>query len=247
MPPAAAAPASAGCTCRGAAAVGERNKGGRDRREMFRRSRVHACGAGALCWRMPCQPVACHGAAAAPAPNWAPAVAPALPGRLPRLQTAAARCGAKGWPCAAPPPMRRRCRHPPPPRPPPHRPTCLARSSSSLIWLLTSTPFSSATCRTCGGFRAGTGSRSARRRRRRRPSPHRVVVRPGRPPGPRTSLMRLSSSTRGFSKSRTVVLDAFSLTGPKRDRMDCSHSRPPWRTSRGLGTSGGSALPLARA
>lgn len=35
-------------------------------------------------------------------------------------------------------------------------PTCLARSSSSLIWLLTSTPFSSATCRTCRQRNSGT-------------------------------------------------------------------------------------------
>ena len=89
-----------------------------------------------------------------------------------------------------------------------------------------------------GVQRHPTAARAAATRR----APHPVVVRP------RTSLMRLSSSTRGFSKSSTVVLDAFSLTGPNRDRMDCSHSRPPCRTppSRGLGTSGGSApaLPL---
>ena len=116
--------------------------------------------------------------------------------------------------------------------------TCLARSSSSLIWLLTSTPFSSATCRTCSSS-SGSASRVGEPARAssgggggacgrvfRAPLP--AACSPPAPPC-RTSLMRLSSSTRGFSKSSTVVLEALSLTGPNRDRMDCSHSRPPAR------------------
>jgi hypothetical protein len=41
-----------------------------------------------------------------------------------------------------------------------------------------------------------------------------------------TSLMRLSSSSRGFSNSRVVMFCARSVAGPKRDRMEASHSLP---------------------
>jgi hypothetical protein len=41
-----------------------------------------------------------------------------------------------------------------------------------------------------------------------------------------TSMMRLSSSSSGFSKSRVVMFCARSVAGPKRDRMVSSHSRP---------------------
>ncbi len=47
----------------------------------------------------------------------------------------------------------------------------------------------------------------------------------------------MSSSSSGFSKSSTVGLWVFSLTGPKRDRMVSSHSRLPDLLS--LGASGG--------
>lgn len=52
-----------------------------------------------------------------------------------------------------------------------------------------------------------------------------------------TSLILLSSSSSGFSKSRTVGLGVFSLTGPKRDRIVSSHSLLPDLLS--LGASGG--------
>lgn len=42
-----------------------------------------------------------------------------------------------------------------------------------------------------------------------------------------TSLMRLSSSANGFSKSRTAVFSPFSAIGSNRESMVCSHSLPP--------------------
>lgn len=51
-----------------------------------------------------------------------------------------------------------------------------------------------------------------------------------------TSLIRLSSSTRGFSKSSTVVFCARSVIGPKRENKVCNHSRPPLGP---FGASGG--------
>lgn len=55
-------------------------------------------------------------------------------------------------------------------------------------------------------------------------------------------MMRLSSSTSGFSKSSTVIFDAFSLTGPNFENSDWSHSRPPLRFFSSLGVSGGSGV-----
>ncbi len=56
-----------------------------------------------------------------------------------------------------------------------------------------------------------------------------------------TSFILLSSSTRGFSKSRTCVFSAFSVMGPNLDKRFCNHSLPPRRAS-SLGVSGGSGF-----
>lgn len=56
------------------------------------------------------------------------------------------------------------------------------------------------------------------------------------------SLMRLSSSTSGFSKSRTNLFSAFSAMGPNRNSIICSHSLPPRRSC--FGVSGGSGAPF---
>ena len=56
-----------------------------------------------------------------------------------------------------------------------------------------------------------------------------------------TSFILLSSSTRGFSKSRTCVFPDFSVIGPNLDRRFCSHSLPPCLDS-SLGVSGGSGF-----
>lgn len=61
-------------------------------------------------------------------------------------------------------------------------------------------------------------------------NPPRLVIAPQSRPRPafppRTSLMRESSSTRGFSKSSVVTFWALSRVGPKRDRIVASHSWP---------------------
>jgi hypothetical protein len=44
--------------------------------------------------------------------------------------------------------------------------------------------------------------------------------------GPPTSRMRLSSSSRGFSKSRVATFGAFSVAGPKRARRALSQAEP---------------------